>query len=276
MGENIFKLTVLGSRGSVPVSGKEFDIYGGATSCYMVEIGRRVIILDAGTGIVSAPCFKDKEEVDVLLSHPHLDHIFGLCFFPELLVKDRKITLYGKNLDGRSIEDQIEKAFSKPYWPLTISEYPCDFAYKDLELPLILEDSAEDKKQIVIEGIEVEHPGGCLAFSIKYEGKKLVYMTDCDLGEGISSELIEFTRDADLFLCDAQFTKEEYLEKEGFGHSTPEMVEELKNKAGAGKTILIHHDPNHTDKDMERLEKEVKNADISYAKCGMCIDLFEI
>ena len=31
-----FKLIVLGTRGSVPVEGKAFEIYGGATSCYKV------------------------------------------------------------------------------------------------------------------------------------------------------------------------------------------------------------------------------------------------
>ncbi len=192
MGENNFKLTVLGSRGSVPVSGKDYDIYGGATSCYMVEIGRQVIFLDAGTGIVSSPNLDKKENVYILLSHPHLDHIVGLPFFHELTKKDRRITLYGKTINGRSVEDQIEKAFAQPYWPLTISEYPCDFEYKNLEFPLVLEDSLDDKKEILIEGIEVEHPGGCLAFSIKYEGKKLVYMTDCRLGNEIDEKIIDF------------------------------------------------------------------------------------
>lgn len=48
------KFTVLGTRGSVPVEGKNFSRYGGATSCYKVLAGNEEIYLDAGSDIVSA------------------------------------------------------------------------------------------------------------------------------------------------------------------------------------------------------------------------------
>ena len=43
-------LKVLGCRGSIPRSGKEFENYGGATSSYGIRIGERLVVLDAGTG----------------------------------------------------------------------------------------------------------------------------------------------------------------------------------------------------------------------------------
>ena len=270
MGETIFSVTVLGARGSIPVSGKEYNLYGGDTSCYMVELGKQVIFLDAGTGIVNAPDLKDKENIYIILSHPHLDHIIGLPFFPELSKKDKTITLYGKKLKEKSIEHQIEKAFSKPYWPLTIAEYPSNIIYKDLDIPLELQD---EKEKILIDAAEVNHPGGCLSFKITYMGKKLIYMTDCELNSKPDSKLIDFAKDSDLILFDAQYTEEEYESKKGFGHSTLKMAEEFKEATNSKKMILIHHDPKHNDSYLEKMEESLKETDISYAKSGMRIDI---
>lgn len=270
MGDKKFTLTVLGARGSVPVSGSEYNIYGGASSCYMVEAGKQVILLDAGTGIIEAPNLDHRENLHVLLSHPHLDHIIGLPFFPELSKKDRSITLYGKKLNGESIDVQIEKAFSQPYWPLTIAEYPSDFVYVDLELPLIIPDDGEN---IVIEGISLCHPGGSLGFSIKYCGKKLVYFTDCELSDEPDEKIVSFIKDADLFLCDAQYTKEEYAKRKGFGHSTPETAIKYSQAGAVKKTLLIHHDPFRDDNALKKLEEKLGRDDITFAKAGEKIEI---
>ncbi|SDB65552.1 MBL fold metallo-hydrolase [Butyrivibrio sp. INlla16] len=270
MGEKIFSVTILGARGSIPVSGKEYNLYGGETSCYMVELGKQVIFLDAGTGIINAPDLKDKDNVYIILSHPHLDHIIGLPFFPELSKKDKTITLFGKRLKEKSIEHQIEKAFSKPYWPLTIAEYPSNIIYKDLEIPLELQNGEE---KILVEAAEVNHPGGCLSFKITYMGKKLVYITDCELQSKPESNLIDYAKDADLILFDAQYTEKEYETKKGFGHSTLKMAKEFKELTNSKKMILIHHDPKHNDSELKKMEDSLKETDISYAKKGMKIDI---
>ena len=45
--DNKFTLTVLGTRGSMPVEGKNFAVYGGTTSCYRVLAGNEEIYLRA-------------------------------------------------------------------------------------------------------------------------------------------------------------------------------------------------------------------------------------
>ncbi|WP_026491306.1 MBL fold metallo-hydrolase [Butyrivibrio sp. FC2001] len=260
-----FTLTILGARGSIPVSGSEYNEYGGATSCYMVEAGDQVIFLDAGTGIINAPNLDDKENIYVLLSHPHLDHIIGLPFFSELSKKNRTITLYGKKKRGKSIDLQIEKAYSPPYWPLTIAEYPSDFKYVDLELPLIIKDQGGD---ITVDGIKVSHPGGNLGLSISYREKKLVYLTDCELSEEPDNKIVEFAKGADLLLCDAQYTREEYDKRIGYGHSTPEMASKLSGLAGVKQTLFIHHDPFRDDKAIHNLERKTQDKNIRFARAG--------
>ena len=44
-----FLLTVLGSRGSIPVTRQEMREFGGDTSCYLLEARGERLVLDAGT-----------------------------------------------------------------------------------------------------------------------------------------------------------------------------------------------------------------------------------
>ena len=46
---------ILGTRGSVPVSGGDFLRYGGATTCVLVRLAGQVIVLDAGIVPVVTP-----------------------------------------------------------------------------------------------------------------------------------------------------------------------------------------------------------------------------
>jgi phosphoribosyl 1,2-cyclic phosphodiesterase len=50
---NDFTITFWGVRGSRPVPVPETIKYGGITPCVEVRIGKRLIILDAGTGITN-------------------------------------------------------------------------------------------------------------------------------------------------------------------------------------------------------------------------------
>ena len=49
------RITILGTRGSIPTSGRDMVEYGCATTCVLVQAGDQAIFLDAGTGIIKAP-----------------------------------------------------------------------------------------------------------------------------------------------------------------------------------------------------------------------------
>ena len=270
------KLTVLGARGSVPVSGKEYVLYGGETSCYMIEAGRFVIILDAGTGILNVPGIKDDKEVVILLSHFHIDHLIGLPFFGELMNKGRKITIYGRKTYGKTTKEQINGLFEKSYWPVTPFEFPSEVECIDQVFPLVLEEAgtlpvAENTSDgdITIEAMNLNHPGGCLAFKISYMGQNIVYMTDCEIAEADIDRLSLFSRECDLLLCDSQYTTLEYETQKGFGHSTIDMAVKLGEKSFSKKILLIHHDPYHTDEQLREMEESLDNKNVFMARAGM-------
>ena len=82
------KLTVWGARGSIPVSGAEFDRYGGDTTCVCLETNAGdTVILDAGTGLRPLGNLllrEDRKTFHFVLSHAHWDHLLGFPFFKPL------------------------------------------------------------------------------------------------------------------------------------------------------------------------------------------------
>ena len=74
-----------GVRGSIACSGPDTARYGGNTPCVEIRCGDHVLIFDAGTGIRPLGNALMREtnltEVDIFLSHCHIDHVVGLPFF---------------------------------------------------------------------------------------------------------------------------------------------------------------------------------------------------
>lgn len=265
MDKNRFRLTVFGARGSMSVCRREFNIYGGDTSCYLVQAGDENIFLDAGSGLVGAPVEFAKTPV-ILISHLHLDHILGLGMYQRLSIKGVKTDIYIHTDSKMEAREALDKLYSPPLWPLSIADYSGDISIKNLQFPLYL-------GKVVIDGIEGNHPGGNAAISISYNEKKLVYITDYEHEEKSFARLIGFAKNADLIMYDGQYSDEEYETRKGFGHSTVGKGIEMMEKAGGKRLLIIHHDPLHTDEILNMMEKEIGRNDITYAKTGKVIDI---
>jgi ribonuclease BN (tRNA processing enzyme) len=99
------------------------------------------------------------------------------------------------------------------------------------------------------------HPGGAYSFRIERNRKVLVVCTDVEHGEQIDPRLVELARGADLLVHDAQYTAEELKNRRGWGHSSFDQAMQLAEMAGAKRLALTHHDPEHDDEFLERIEK---------------------
>src|SRR3989442_3925109 len=69
---------------------------------------------------------------------------------------------------------------------------------------------------------------------------------------------IAFMRGADLVIHDAQYTEEEYRGKVGWGHSSLEYTVDVALAAGVVRLVLFHHDPQHDDPAMERIQAHAR------------------
>ena len=83
----------------------------------------------------------------------------------------------------------------------------------------------------------------------------LVVCTDVEHGEQIDPRLVELAHGADLLVHDAQYTAEELQKRRGWGHSSFDQAMQLAEMAGVKRLALTHHDPDHDDEFLERIEK---------------------
>ena len=260
MREEIFQLTVLGARGSMAVEGPDFDEFGGATSCYLVQAGEETLFLDGGSGLVGAPTEFPRDPV-ILLSHLHLDHLLGLGMYPRLVRKGAGTQIYVPVPEGEDANGLLNRLYSPPFWPLALSGYAGNVSVKPLRLPLSLGD-------VLVEGMPGSHPDGCVILKVSFRGKSLVYMTDYEHSGRRESATEAFVRGADLLLFDGQYTESEYPGKKGFGHSTAGEGIRLMEACGVKRLLIIHHDPGSTDAELSRREAALSRSDVRYARRG--------
>jgi phosphoribosyl 1,2-cyclic phosphodiesterase len=251
------KVKVWGARGSVPAPGPEMNRYGGNTSCVQVTLtSGQDLVLDAGTGIRNLGMqLLDAPAVSILLTHLHLDHIQGLMFFPPCFRSESTITIWGPASPEASLEDRIARYISAPLSPVEVRELPCDVSFRDTPASEWTIGSA------TIRAEAVTHRGPTLGYRITEGDISLCYIPDHEpaLGaplEGLEPEWIsgfDLARDADLLIHDCQYTDDEYPEHVGWGHSAMGDTITFARRTGAGRLLLFHHDPLHTDDFLDRL-----------------------
>ncbi|MBR1634620.1 MAG: MBL fold metallo-hydrolase [Lachnospiraceae bacterium] len=256
-------VTTLGVRGSVPVSGADFQEFGGATTCVKIVAGNEEIYLDAGSGIVGAHPMRESN-LSILLTHPHLDHMIGLPFFYGLSEKGRKIEVYMKKRNGLGVQDVLRYLYTPPLWPLGVFDYPAD-----VRTPNVWEEFRIG--QVSVETMDGVHPGGVTIFRLTYGNASVVFATDFEHSdEKKVEELISFSKDCSLLIYDGQYTDEKYECCRGFGHSTATVGIQIARKANARRLLITHHDPECTDRMLRQMENEAqeKYDKVRFARCG--------
>ena len=56
---------------------------------------------------------------------------------------------------------------------------------------------------------------------------------------------------------ESQYTSEELKSYKGWGHSSYEQAIEVAERAGAKQLVMRHHDPDHDDEFLRRIEKKM-------------------
>ena len=110
-----------------------------------------------------------------------------------------------------------------------------------------------------IEALDLNHPGGCLAYRIEGASGDLVYATDHEFGDPAFDEpLADFAKGAAAMIVDSHFTPEELPLHRGWGHSDWRECTKFAAANGVGQLWLFHHKPGRTDKALEDLRAEAR------------------
>jgi ribonuclease BN (tRNA processing enzyme) len=75
----------------------------------------------------------------------------------------------------------------------------------------------------------------------------------------------------DLLIADAQYNDQEYVTKVGWGHPRATTVVDLAAQAGVRQLALTHHDPMHSDRDVDLMVLECQERAVSH---GVELEVF--
>jgi phosphoribosyl 1,2-cyclic phosphodiesterase len=249
-----------GSRGSIPVSGPEYVRYGGDTTCMEVRSSAGdVVVIDAGSGIRrlgESLAREGAQDIHLLFTHAHLDHIIGMAFFTPMYRKDARVTIYGRRFDRKgSYRSVLAGVVKDPYCPVDISKVDATLRY------VALDDKPFAVGALHISTVPLSHPNGGLGYRIEEGGRSFVFLTDNELdyrhptGRPQAS-YASFARGADLLIHDAEYTSKDYAR--GWGHSLFNSVVKLGLKAGVKQLGLFHLNQRRTDAEMDTMVSEAQ------------------
>src|SRR3954471_22751379 len=109
--------------------------YGGNTACVAVRLsdGSR-LVLDAGTGIrdLGVALAGVRDDIHVLLTHLHLDHIMGLLFFGPLFDPGAHVTVWGPPDPTAGLRSRLARYLSAPLSPIEIRELPARVDFRSV------------------------------------------------------------------------------------------------------------------------------------------------
>ena len=257
------RVRIWGSRGSIATSGAETARYGGNTSCIQVTLDDgTLIILDAGTGarglgltLVDDP----PSRIDLLLTHLHVDHVEGLGAFEPIWRPQTDLHIWGPASPMVSLDERIATYFSPPLFPIHLSEVPAQCTFHDAP------DAGWAIGGAMLRSDPIQHPGATVGYRLEADGRVLTYLTDHEPALGMDLETsrpewisgFALASGADMLIHDCQYTREEYETRFGFGHSSTDHVAVFAQKTETDRTVLFHHDPMHTDGELEAIREAV-------------------
>ncbi len=277
------RLKIYGVRGSYPPTNSQHSKIGINTTCLRLDIGKHLVIIDAGTGIInlghdlirewkSEENKQDIFKIHLFFTHGHIDHIMGFPYFNLIYFPQAEFHIISPPFLNYSIKDILESLMSPVVFPVTFAELPARFNFhpigesrqayfyeEDFQIFHVSEPNIPSGWLGRISCIRnFTHPKGG-SYIYKFEsnqGKSLVFATDIEGFVNGDKRLAQFARNAQVLIHDAQYSWSEYEMFQGFGHSTYEMACEVAKQAEVEKLLLFHHDPKHSDEELFELEKK--------------------
>ncbi|MEE9372307.1 MAG: MBL fold metallo-hydrolase [Saprospiraceae bacterium] len=272
------KIKFYGTRGSIPVCARNFQDFGGNTTCILITTpdNDAVSIIDAGSGIRKlGQDLIDRiegmpKEITIGFTHFHWDHIQGFPFFKPAYNPKVKINILmmGSDWTLERLKQIMVDQMGGAFFPIDVKDMGAQFNYMIYGSKVF-----SQKRGISVKARQHNHPGAAYSFRIEREGKVAVFIYDIEHGEKIDPGAVELAKDADLLVHEAQYTNQELKSRKGWGHSSYDQAIEVAKRAGVKELILTHHDPEHDDNFLLKMEKKCQKI---FSNCRLAREGMEI
>ncbi len=274
-----------GTRGLISSPSRERAMFGGNTPCIQILHHDHLILVDTGFGvsnlgeILLERILQNREtlEIYIFYTHFHWDHIQGLPFFQPIYFSKTKLHLFFPG-PVDSMVANLDVLFDGSYSPFSgIKSMPSHIEFHSLSDPLLLHG-------LKIEYCPVDHvtDKGVIsshAFAYKMtspEDHTICIATDHEARDSaLNNQLIDFCKDCNLLVHDAQFTQKEYKSKVNWGHSSIDQALSNASKMNAEQVLLTHHYPARSDREIQKIFKDMlkkkafQHLDFEFAREGV-------
>ncbi len=250
-----------GTRGTRPTPGRRTLRYGGNTTCLEIRDKEdNLIIIDSGSGIaeLGTNLLQDEPlQAHLLITHTHLDHIQGFPFFSPAFTQGTHLTIVGPAGSAKSLQAAFADQMDPAYFPVRLDHMPADMEFIERNPGETFEVGG-----LRITPLLLMHPIPTFGYRLEEGSTTFVMATDNEIAlfaqeqNGSMHDLIDWCRGADLLVHDAQYSREEYKTHAGYGHSTFEDALTLAERADVQQLAFFHHDPMHSDTDVDALIEE--------------------
>ncbi len=253
---------------------------GGNTPCVEIRSGQDIIVVDAGSGLrelglelMRGPLGLGRGTLHLFISHTHWDHLHGFTMFPPALIPGNHIYIYG----GHDLKAAFRTQHTFNFWPVTLEKMLADVQFIRLKPGATI-----NIGQMQVTTHKAHHPGSSYCYRFTDQLSTLVYASDVEYKD-LEDAYVAFYRDADALIFDAQYTLRDAWTREDWGHSSALIGVDLAEKAGVKQLFLFHHDPTHSDAELEEIRTKAQTfltnnysdyaCDIVIAVEGMTVDL---
>jgi ribonuclease Z len=232
------------------------------TACYYLP--ELSLLLDAGTGLfrLTELLMQDpKTELDIVLSHAHLDHVIGLTFLLDVMALTplKHVRVYGQPDKLAAVKDHL-------FHPL-LFPVPCNCEL----IPLPGQSGTVELAGCQLEYFPLNHPGGSIGMILSAHGKRLAYVTDTTPQS--DEKMIGRLTDLDLLLHECYFGDEHQEFSLRTGHSWLGAVQSIVKKTKPKQALLIHINPMaELINNSAGLTSVSSSGDLKFAHDGMCVE----
>ena len=208
-------------------------------------------MLDAGTGMYRAAQYLRTPELDIFLTHAHLDHIIGLTYLFSVNQGHplRRITVHAEPLVIQAIDEHL---FAEALFP----KRP-PFESRPLADTVALAGGG------TLTHFALEHRGGSVGFRLDWPGHSMAYVSDTSAA--VDAPYVGKLHGVDLLIHECYFGDAQAKLAVKLGHTHTSLAAEVARQAGVKRLVLVHLDPLSTADDpigVEAARKIFPNTDL--------------
>lgn len=199
-----------------------------------------------------------------LLTHIHWDHVQGLPFFVPALKPGSQLDVYGPPDCGVSLAEAFDQFMRPPFFPVRVRDLHGAIRFHDVTDA----DFAVGGAKVRVR--PVPHTGATNGYRVDWDGASVAYVSDHQSpvheeapgveGDAVDEAVLELCDGVDVLIHDTQYWPEEWAAKSDWGHCTVDYATRVARESGARRLVLFHHDPAHSDADIDRMLDHARRA----------------